>query len=421
MKISQNHSNRKNKEEQTKHKNFDQMTKIRINGKSNKMIKDLRIFFNLHFVCYYYTVDWKREIGRIVSNCSSIGIFSCSFIFFLCLYHVVYYYDKTEINQSPSALKQWNFPLYNDYSLTNERSLFIENLDNMMIQTRSIHIKEHLEMIKLQYRNLFSLITLHRCDHLYIDLGSSSGMQFRKLYQPNLYPQASVHGYFSALFGSDEKRNRVCSIGFEANPKHSSRLLKVQSFYQSRGFPMILFPGTIVSNTFSSNTTFYQDKGAPDSFHEWGSSTIPWDTKNHMKNQSISIPSIDIAVFLIEVFTLWHHYLSEGNTLYENFDQSSKETVDHASGKHRIVMKMDIEGSELTVLPNLLIHGLLCKIDLLFIEWHPHLKIIPETQLKAFQSFFVSLDKLHADYHCAFHMTEMDDETYFEGNDPFPL
>eukprot|EP01040_Poterioochromonas_malhamensis_P012637 gene12637-13836_t len=287
----------------------------------------------------------------------------------------------------------------------------------MMIQTRSIHIKDHIEMIKIQYRNLFSLITLHRCDHLYIDLGSSS----RKLYQPNLYPEASVHGYFSALFGSEEHRNRVCSIGFEANPKHSSRLLKVQSFYQSRGFPIIIFPKTIISNTFSSNTTFYQDKGAPGTFHEWGSSTIPWNIKNHLKNHSISIPSIDIAVFLIEVFTLWHYYLSEGNTLHKQSDQSSKETIDHASGKHHIVMKMDIEGSELTVLPNLLIHGLLCKIDLLFIEWHPHLKIISDTQFKAFQSFFLSLDKHREDYHCVFHMTEMDDETYFEGNDPFPL
>jgi len=36
-------------------------------------------------------------------------------------------------------------------------------------------------------------------------------------------------------------------------------------------------------------------------------------------------------------------------------------------------MKMDIEGSEFTVLPHLLKHGLLCQgrgIDALTIEWH---------------------------------------------------
>ena len=36
-------------------------------------------------------------------------------------------------------------------------------------------------------------------------------------------------------------------------------------------------------------------------------------------------------------------------------------------------MKMDIEGSELEVMTDLLLSGALSRVDLIFVEWHPSL------------------------------------------------
>ncbi|UJR29995.1 hypothetical protein I4U23_017542 [Adineta vaga] len=70
---------------------------------------------------------------------------------------------------------------------------------------------------------------LDGCRYVYIDMGTNIGIQIRKLYQPDLYPDAAVVPLFKEMFGnySDE----VCSVGFEANPLHTSYLEEFENFY----------------------------------------------------------------------------------------------------------------------------------------------------------------------------------------------
>ena len=67
---------------------------------------------------------------------------------------------------------------------------------------------------------------LDGCYHVYLDVGTNVGIQIRKLYEPEKYPNASIHKFFDEHF----KRNNVsssrhiCAIGFEPNPRHVSIL-----------------------------------------------------------------------------------------------------------------------------------------------------------------------------------------------------
>lgn len=54
----------------------------------------------------------------------------------------------------------------------------------------------------------------------------SESFQIRKLYEPELYKNASIHRFYDAAF---HRRNHslpyVCSVGFEPNPNHESDLI----------------------------------------------------------------------------------------------------------------------------------------------------------------------------------------------------
>jgi hypothetical protein len=94
-------------------------------------------------------------------------------------------------------------------------------------------------------------------------------------------------------------------------------------------------------------------------------------------------------------------------------------------------MKMDIEGSEYSVLPHLLAQGTLCSINGIMIEWHPHFYMhTKHAQVYKQQSnrsvdgnaFKHSFEMITSDIeHCPCKLLEIDDETYFEGSDPHPL
>ena len=47
---------------------------------------------------------------------------------------------------------------------------------------------------------------LDGCHHVYLDMGTNTGVQIRKLYQPHLFPNASVLPIFDKFFGPIGKR-----------------------------------------------------------------------------------------------------------------------------------------------------------------------------------------------------------------------
>ena len=76
-----------------------------------------------------------------------------------------------------------------------------------------------------------------KCDYLYFDLGSNIGVQIRKLFEPEKYPNAPVLPLFDLFFGDvQSRRESVCAFGFEVNTKHQQRLEEVEACYGQMGW-----------------------------------------------------------------------------------------------------------------------------------------------------------------------------------------
>ena len=188
--------------------------------------------------------------------------------------------------------------------------------------------------------------TTQPCRFAYLDLGSNMGVQIRKLYEPWLYPKAKLLPYYDRLFGKITKgyrREDVCAFGFEANPKHIPRLKYIESAYRKKGLNVTFYHNAVSNRsndkvTIYSETNFDVDGGA-------GITNVKIDKAKGMSK--FDIETIDIAKFI------------QDKLLPLNLV--------------KVLMKMDIEGSEFIVLPHLLKNNLLCKtaITEMVIEMHP--------------------------------------------------
>ena len=127
------------------------------------------------------------------------------------------------------------------------------------------------------------------------------------------------------------------------NPSHTMRLASLEKHYRDVcGYSVRFFKETAAS-THDGMIEFWTDG---DELHnEWGASTVVQraSSLSSAKNKKLS-HALDLVGFILN------------------------EIKPFASV---VVMKMDIEGSEHEILPQLLIKGALCDIDLIFIEYHP--------------------------------------------------
>eukprot|EP00602_Paraphysomonas_sp_CaronLab_P001049 CAMPEP_0185033436 /NCGR_PEP_ID=MMETSP1103-20130426/22375_1 /TAXON_ID=36769 /ORGANISM="Paraphysomonas bandaiensis, Strain Caron Lab Isolate" /LENGTH=141 /DNA_ID=CAMNT_0027569707 /DNA_START=604 /DNA_END=1029 /DNA_ORIENTATION=+ len=139
------------------------------------------------------------------------------------------------------------------------------------------------------------------------------------------------------------------------------------------------------------------DTAAAEKYHEWGSSTLAW--QKEMKEstaQQVTVGALDIATFLAREV-----YVRPGQT------KNSK-----------VVMKLDVEGSEWFLVPHLLRHDLLCGIDNIFLELHQWIvKGVPK--VKEFEASLKWIFK--ATPGCRTEVMNFDDESYGSGDDKNPL
>ena len=188
--------------------------------------------------------------------------------------------------------------------------------------------------------------TTQPCRFAYLDLGSNMGVQIRKLYESWLYPNAKLLAYYDRLFGKITKgyrREDVCAFGFESNPKHIKILRYIESAYRKKRLN-VTFYHNVVSNRSNDKVTIYSETH----FDVDGGARITDVRIRKAKVMSkYDIETIDIAEFI------------QDNLLPLNLV--------------KVLMKMDIEGSEFIVLPHLLKNNLLCKsaITEIVIEMHP--------------------------------------------------
>jgi len=174
------------------------------------------------------------------------------------------------------------------------------------------------------------------CKKVYLDAGTNIGVQIRKLYEPEKFPGAPALRLFDRSFGVGDRQS-VCAFGFEPNPRHSEELRNIEETYNMLGYPVKIFTRTAVSHRNGLAKFHLDDKPRR---NDWGATLLDMSWN---KTKTV-VKLMDFSAFILE--------------------QLSPDAT--------IVMKMDIEGSEYTILPSLLLSGALCKVGTVYMEWHPY-------------------------------------------------
>jgi len=207
---------------------------------------------------------------------------------------------------------------------------------------------------------------LGSCASIYLDVGSNKGVQIRKLFEPELYPESQVLPMFNNSFGAPTERCKpatetgICALGLEPNPQHHDRLLKLEAAYQKNGWRVhfyfmaastedgqVSFTGMGGGADIGAHMTPVEDvafvtvdgqaekKASPEKKRKMEMSTLQWDV--------VPVQAVDLASFI--------------------------QSLPARSVK---LMKMDIEGAEFNVIDHMAEKGTLCKesIQEAFVEVH---------------------------------------------------
>ena len=243
---------------------------------------------------------------------------------------------------------------------------------------------------------------IRKCKGIYLDVGSNIGVQIRKLYDPESFPDAPVLAVFDQVFGPPPRRD-ICALGFEPNIKHTATLKGIEQNLKCRGYKAKFFTETAVSTT-DSTLTFYGDEAADEQVHEWGASLINWQGTSN--NSTFEVRGLDFSRFLKEqIFYPFQQHLGKPGTGNGSTSNSSMPPI---------LMKMDIEGAEFEVLPQLVSTGAFCQIDSVFIEWHEQIRAMSNST--SLDSLLISQFLEGIKPFCKPTLMALDDESYGQGS-----
>jgi hypothetical protein len=200
-----------------------------------------------------------------------------------------------------------------------------------------------------------ALFDRHHCSSLYLDVGTNVGVQLHKLFEPAKFGGAPVLQVFDSLFGATDRGCRTCAIGIEPNPRHTQRLDQLESALSAAGAGVIVLRGA--AGTSESHVTLsLPRKGA----HEGVDlDARVGDTTARSQRQSpreliVTVPQFDLAAI-----------------------------IRHVRGrlpKHApLLMKLDVEGQEYRILPELLLSQSFCLVTKVY--KNPKPKPNPRPQL----------------------------------------
>ena len=277
--------------------------------------------------------------------------------------------------------------------------------------------------LSVSIQNEYSYNILDGCYHVYIDVGTNIGVQIRKLFEPQKYPEAYVNPLFDSMFGNITERlqksqdggHMVCAIGFEPNSHHTSYLKEVESSYQKCGWNVKILTETAASDR-QGKTRFYSDESY--SNMEWGGGILSPNinkvavTANDKQSQNFQdVELIRLSDFLKNIV---------GKRKLPNFTNPNLPPPN-------VVMKMDIEGSEVDVLPDVLYTGGLQFVNNLMIEWHDRLEKL-ESRRKAQKELRSIVQTLSEHTKTMksnnskfnFNLINLDDETYYTSKFELP-
>lgn len=226
------------------------------------------------------------------------------------------------------------------------------------------------------------------CTHVYIDVGTHEGMQIEKLFEPSRFPDAPVQPIFNRHFGTS--RNKVCAYAIEPNPVHHARLAMLTRRYH----PRLTVVHAAASTTNGTATFWHNANHANGSAHtEWSASLLRYDTT--AAAESFNVSTVDLAEFV----------LSHTRPLAASWGAGL------ADRGGSVVMKLDIEGAEVEVLPDLVERGALCRVSELYMEVHS-VKLVPKVRGANVAYCLVNQFKQPANRppNCPYKIVQLDDE-----------
>ena len=199
------------------------------------------------------------------------------------------------------------------------------------------------------------------CFHVFLDVGANIGVHGRFLFEANKYPDAVVaQGFFQSQLGPPVVRDNrdLCVFAFEPNPNHHARLDKVSQAYQAMGWRYHVVKAGVSDQAQQIHFYPRNDKH----FSEWGFSAIKVEQgMNGLADSGpVTVPVIALAQ--------WIQQHVQGRQLpdvvYGNYNTTTTK-------QPKVLIKMDIEGMEYRVIPDLLVSGVFCNaIDAIFGEVH---------------------------------------------------
>lgn len=247
---------------------------------------------------------------------------------------------------------------------------------------------------------------LDGCLYVYVDVGSNRGIQVRKLFEPHLFPGAPLINIFDAYFGPYGSRNQseVCAVGFEPNPEHGPVLTATTEAYQKCGWRVMFHLGTAAGGkeskqVFSTRVGINDMGGRVRGIAE----SIAEGVMADLARQEYNVTVIRLSSFLKDVV--------------------ATRRIPQSSDPPRVVMKLDIEGAEREVVPDLVMSGALSGVDNIHFDWHiSNDDFKDQATAIGLRDAMNLLTKLSREYDLE-HQGNMemgDDETYGEADQPLP-
>ena len=265
---------------------------------------------------------------------------------------------------------------------------------------------------------------LDGCYHIYIDAGSNIGNSIRKIFEPEKYPNAPLLSIFDSYFGTIENRlsksmknngNMVCAVGFEPNPRHTFHLKMLEAAYHKCGWNIQMMTRTGISSN-QGESKFYHAVSPNNGLNMGGGILSPNLNRNKDRTQGNVITQQN-KIRLVRLSNFLKNVVAKRTLPMYN-----------AASPPRLVIKMDIEGSEVDVIPDLIFNGGLTYINLLMVEWHARYERILTRRkahsqlreiLRSLSIFDENMEDTGENY--SFRYTDLDDETYQHDNFDLPV
>jgi hypothetical protein len=186
------------------------------------------------------------------------------------------------------------------------------------------------------------------CKHFYFDLGTNNALSIEDfIMKPATDARGNVVRPLNQYRNQSQlKMSDFCVFGFEPNPAHSANHRRVEKLCGTTVRHVEIFSETIAG--ISDGKSVLQIDNYNGHFPSWGSSVLAGfgPIAKQANTTTVSVQSLDFGRFL-------------------------RDTLGEKGALGKVILRMDIEGSEYILLRRYL--DMLCKyVDHLEIEWHAH-------------------------------------------------